>query len=254
MLTTLRFLLLTGLRDRLYLSMLVGLGLVALLGSFVGEQNVVESREAVLAYLGFAARFVVVAGIVLFVAVHVRRSFESREILILLSRPMARSRFVLTYWLGFTGIAALLAIAAALLISLIGQPDPAGLMIWTGSVALEAGIMVALALFFSLALPGVVATLACVFGFYIVARMIGVLIAIAESEYRGFTSDFARGVRDSIDVVALFVPRLDLLGQTAWLVHGVRALDQVIFLGAQSAVYAALILAAAVFDFHKRNL
>ena len=251
--TTLKYLFLTAIRDRLFVSMMVALGLAALACSFLGDKTVVEENETAAALIGFASRLIVIGGLVLFVSVHVRRTFENREILLLLSRPMSRLGVVLAYWASFSAIALLIVLPAAALVWLVGQPGLAGLALWAASLALEAMLMVAFALFFSLTIGSVVASAAGALGFYILARGIGVFTAIATGEFRNATTGFDQGVNQAIGYVAWVVPRLDLFGQSSWLVHGAPEPAMIALIGAQAVIYTALIVTAAAFDFERKR-
>lgn len=55
------------------------------------------------------------------------------------------------------------------------------------------------------------------------------------------------------DLVALLVPRLDLFAQTRWLVYGPGPVDSMIVLGAQTLLYVALLLLAAMFDLRRKR-
>lgn len=251
--TTLKYLFLTAIRDRLFASMLVALALIALVCSFIGDKTVVEGSETVSALAGFSSRLLVIAGLSLFVAVHVRRTFENREILLLLSRPMSRPGLVVAYWASFSAIAALTVVPAAVAIWLVGQPDLGGLVWWAVSLALEAMLMVAIALFFSLTIGSVVAAAAGTLGFYILGRGIGVFTAIATGEFRSADTGLDQAVNSAIGYIAWIVPRLDLFGQSSWLVYGAPEAGMIVLIAAQALVYTALIVTAAIFDFERKR-
>ena len=251
--TTLKYLVLTAIRDRLFVSMMAALGFAALACSFLGDKTVVEEREASAAFIGFTSRLIVIAGLVLFVAVHVRRTFENREILLLLSRPMSRLGLVIAYWASFSAIAVLIVLPATTAVWFVGQPAPAGLALWATSLALESMLMVAFALFFSLTVGSVVAAAAGTLGFYLLARGIGVFAAIATGEFRSASTGFDQAVDQAIGYIAWLVPRLDLFGQSSWLVQAAPGAAMIALIVAQAFVYTGLIVAAAAFDFERKR-
>jgi hypothetical protein len=57
-----------------------------------------------------------------------------------------------------------------------------------------------------------------------------------------------------VDVLALLLPRLDLLSRSAWLVHGIGDLATLGPALLQGAIYVILLGAAASFDFGRRQL
>jgi hypothetical protein len=57
-----------------------------------------------------------------------------------------------------------------------------------------------------------------------------------------------------IDVLALVLPALDRFTQSAWLVDGAAGWAAVGNCALQALIYTALLIAAAMFDFYRRNL
>lgn len=254
MFVTFRYIVLTAVRDRLILGLSLALLGAILIASFLGDASFMEGRETALTFAGFSTRLILIAGLVLFVCFHVQRSFENREIDLMLSRPVSRTQFVLITWAGFSGVAIFLALLAAVLLPIAGMPPRGALALWTGSLLLESLVMVAAALFFSLSLRSAVAAVMASFGFYLVARMEGFLLGVVQADWNSRAVD-ALGdvVSNAIYVVGLVMPRLDLFGQTWWLAHGVGEVDGIVPLLAQAGVYLPLLLAAAVFDFRRRR-
>ncbi len=250
---TLRTLFLTARRDRLFAAMLAAFALVALSGGFVGDKSVVEGREATAAFAGFSGRMALVLGMALFVATHIRRTFESREILMILSRPVSRHGFVLSCWASFTLVATILLAVFGGLLFWVASPDPAGFALFMASLLLETMLMVAVALFFALGMESVVGAVFSSLGFYVMARMMGVFVAIANSEFRGVHLPMATTLDGLANAMSFVFPRLDQFGQTGWLVHGRMPDPWLAMMAAQVLVYVALVLAATIFDFRRKR-
>jgi hypothetical protein len=233
----------------LALTILAGAGLAA----FLGSTALVEKSELATVYAATAGRYAVVVSLVLYTCFHVRRTFESREVDLLLSRPVSRFCFVLAEVATLVLLAGLGAVLAGIAVAATGRPEPAALGLWTSSLMVEAAVAATAALFFALMLSsGVAAALACL-GFYVLSRMIGLLGEIAGahggSGPQGWLADQA------VFLLGLVLPRLDLFARTSWLVHG--AGDDAAGLGlifAQGAVYLVLLTAAACIDFERRAL
>lgn len=254
MLSTLRYILLTAVRDRLFAATAIAIVLITLLATFLADQAVIEGSAYSIAFAGFGIRLFVIASLVLFVALHVRRGFESREMLLILSRPVSRHGLVFAYWLGFMAVAGLLTLLAGLSLLAVTADNASGLVAWLLSLWLEAGILIAFALFFALSLPSPVAVALGTLAFYILARMIGILVAIANSEFRSFSDPVSRGTEDAAEVLGLILPRLDLFARTDWLVYGLEGDHRLPVIGAQALVYTALILVAAIHDFERKRI
>lgn len=251
----LRYLLLTALRDRLFAAMVLGLAAIWLFAVFAGSTSIVEDAQTAAAFAAFGARLLVVLGMALFVALHVRRLLDSRELHLLLSRPLARPRFVMSYWAGFAVVALGLSLAAGAAVWGTGPGvlDPAGLAAWTGTLALEAAVMTAFALFVALGLDSAVASILAAAGFYALARMLGVLLAITRSELQPGGA-FATWMDGAVSVLAMLLPRLDRFAPGAWPVHGPADAGTLGLVAAQGVLYTALLVAASVFDFNRRAL
>src|SRR5262249_31672367 len=121
---------------------------------------------------------------------------------------------------------------------------------WGLSLAVECALVAAAALFFSMTLAQVVPAIAATAGLYLLARSMAAIQAIASGPLTepSLPSRLAQG---AVDTVALLLPRLDLATRTEWLVYGEdgglgRALLSM-------ALYALLLVAAGLFDFHRRN-
>ena len=159
-----------ALGERLFAGLLGALLLSAALAAFLGSTVLVEQREFAAVLTASAARLAVVLALVLFTCFHIRRAFDSREVDLLLSRPVSRADFVLAHALMLILCAALLAALAGLTVAVIARPAPAAWGWWTLSVFLEATIVALAALFFALALrSGVTSALACL-GLYLLGR------------------------------------------------------------------------------------
>ena len=246
------YLLRAALGERLFAGLLGTLLLCAALAAFVGSTVLVEQREFAAVLTANAGRLVVVLALVLFTCFHIRRAFESREVDLLLSRPISRADFVLAHALMLALCAALLATLAGLTVAGVARPAPAAWAWWTLSLFLEATIVALAALFFALALrSGVTSALACL-GFYALGRMIGLLAGIAAAH--SDPGPLERALDDLVGLLALLLPRLDLLGRSSWLVHGVGDPGALVPALLQSALYAVVLGAAASFDFSRRQL
>jgi hypothetical protein len=244
------YVLLAALRDRLLPALFVTMAVLASLCIFTGSAAVVEGGQFAVVFTAGALRFVSVLGLVLFVVFHIRRSFENKDVEYLLSRPVSRVSFILSHAVAFSLLAV---ITALIVVGVVMAFMPFGLidrtMFWGASVAAELIIIVNVALFFSMVLPsattGVLATLAL----YTLARMMGEILGIIDHD---LVSHLMRGLGWIMQGVSLILPRLDLMGQTSWLVYGKPAIT-LGFIGAQTVIYTGLALMAAIIDLTRRQ-
>lgn len=252
-LTLLRYMLLTAARDRLFLSLPVMLALTAALVIFLSSGAIIEQREMAAALLGAGCRVLVVLGMVLFVCFHVRQAMQGGEIAFILSRPLSRGGFVAIYALSLMLIGALCAAISTALVWFGARPAFGGLGVWAFSLLLETMLMILAALFFGLILNSAVsASLACL-GFYVLARMSGLLGALAAKTDGASLLD--SGLAAGFKIISLIIPRLDFFSRSEWLVYGWNGeLSGMFWAVAQSLVFAPLILFAAMIDFSRKRL
>ena len=144
--------------------------------------------------------------------------------------------------------AALMTALAGLAVAAVAQPDPAALGWWTLSLLLEATIVALAALFFALALRSAVTSALACLGLYLLGRVIGLLDGIAAAQDAGGLLDHLTGL------LALVLPRLDLLGRSVWLVHGIGDPATLLPVLLQCTLYAVALAAAATYDFGRRQL
>ena len=247
------YLLRSAIGDRLLAVLVLAILAGAALAAFVGSTALVEKAELTTVYAAAAGRFVVVVCLVLFTCFHVRRTFDSREIDLLLSRPVSRFGFVLAEVATLVLLAGIGAALAGLAVAAAGRPEAAALALWTLSLLVEAAIAATAALFFALMLSsGVAAALACL-GFYVLARLIGLLGGIAAAHGRSGPAGWL--VDQAVLLLGLVLPRFDLLARTSWLVHGMDGdMGGLGLIFAQGALYLVLLSAAACVDFERRAL
>jgi hypothetical protein len=125
--------------------------------------------------------------------------------------------------------------------------------LWGLSLALECILVAAAALFFSMALAQLVPAIAATLGLYLLARSIATIQAIASGPLIEPTAA-GKAARGLVDAVALLLPRLDSVTQTHWLIYGAPSAGAYAVAMAGLALYAALLVAAGLFDFYRRSL
>ena len=106
--TLFKFILLTGLRDKLYLSLLIILGGIFGLSNLVSFSALSEETQMQLVYFSFLSRVVIVCGMILFICFYINKEFENKEIDFILSKPISRSTLILSYWTSFNLISLIL--------------------------------------------------------------------------------------------------------------------------------------------------
>lgn len=254
MLTTIRYVLLTAFRDKLFFGLLLFVLAATFVSAALGGTSIVEEQQMTIVFAAGASRLIVMTGLIVFICFHIRSAFDSREIDVMVTRPISRGRLVLAHWLGFAAVASCLALPTALVIAALKPMHWDGWLIWASSLWLETLLVSAIALFAALMLKSAVSAVMTTLGFYVLSRMMAFFVATTHSTlvFRTvWVNDVARLLMDAISTI---VPRLDFFGKTVWMVYGTddAYLDVPRFL-IQSAVFIPLLLVVAVIDFRRRQ-
>jgi hypothetical protein len=129
-----------------------------------------------------------------------------------------------------------------------------GLLAWGASLILEGLIVVAMTLFCAMALTSATGSVLTALGFYLLARMAASFRFIVENHTATFDSTAINTVVHwTIEAIALVLPRIDLYGQSRWLVYGPGGGWGPLTLLAQAAIYVPLLLAATIRDLHVKR-
>jgi len=232
----------------------LALGAVALglgLAAFVSQVALTESLALQTAMLAAVLRACAVFLIAAQVTASTLREIQDKGLELMLSLPLSRSAHYLGRLLGFVACGAALALLFAL--PLLAWAPPAAVALWALSLAGEAALVAAAALFFATTLRQFVPAIAATAGLYLLGRSIGAIQAIAGGPLAE-TSLAGRIAQHAVDAVALVLPRIDAMTRTAWLLYEApSALAYAAALGS-ALLYAVLLAAAGLFDFHRKSV
>jgi ABC-type Na+ efflux pump permease subunit len=222
----------------------------AALAAFLSQVAVTESLSLQAALVAALLRAAAVFLIAAQVAGSTLREINDKALELMLSLPLSRRVQYLGRLAGFAACSAALAALFALPLLLWAQPAAAAL--WGLSLALECTLVAAATLFFAMALGQLVPAIAALAGLYLLGRSMAAIQAIAAQPLAeaSLAHDIARW---SVDAVAFLLPRLDAVTRTEWLLYGLPAPGEYLAALAGLAVYAALLAAAGLFDFYRRN-
>jgi ABC-type transport system involved in multi-copper enzyme maturation permease subunit len=265
-----KFVLTAALRDKLVTTFVLLLGVASSLSIFLGSATVTEQEQFAMVYSAGAMRFLGAICVILFTCFYIRRAFESKEVEFLLSRPISRLDYVLSHAVAFGVISFVIALVISGVVLATGQPDIFGWALWGTSLLVEFVILSIVALFFSMVLSSAAgAALAC-FAVYALARMMGVILGISAVPVGG-TMTLVLG--HIVELISIFIPRLDLMGQTSWLIYGADTVQHydvdrfasswsrsiientgvIWFIVAQGIVFSSFLIVCTVFDFVRKQ-
>ena len=122
--------------------------------------------------------------------------------------------------------------------------------IWGVSVWVEFMIMVHVALFFALVLSSAVTATLMGFAFYVLARLMGNILGIIAAEGESGINLLMEKV---MLVISVIIPRLDLMGQSTWLLYSAENTIDWSFIALQGFVFCGLVFSAALLDLNRRQ-
>lgn len=265
-----KFVLTAAFRDKMIMTLLLMVATGAAISVFLGGATISEKESFALVFGASGLRFLGVVGVVLFCCFYTRRSFETKEVEFLLSRPVSRMTFLVSHATAFILLAVAVSAVISLAVFFLGRPQVDGLLLWAWSIAIEFGIMATVALFFSMVLASAAGSALATLGAYVLARLAGTLLGLAA---KAPDNIYFAALNNLMEIISIFIPRLDLMGQTSWLVYGVsgsggigyaesggRFAHQLVetlglggFMAVQGVLSALLLLSAAAFDFLRRE-
>src|SRR5262245_13034562 len=249
--TIARYTLLEALRTRL--PVLVLATLLALLAASVFLESIAVTEGARF-QTGFYAAGVRLASVfitALVVLVSVTREFNDKGLDVLLALDLPRSHYVLGKLAGFLGIAALIAVAAA--VPLAWSAAPQAVLQWAISLAVELALVAALALFCVITFSQLTPAASFVLAFYLLARSITAIRLMGANPLSGADTLSHQVIQIVVETLALVTPALDAWTRTAWLVDAPAPWSAVLLLASLSALYVVLLAAATMFDFYRKN-
>ena len=223
------------------------LGLAGFLSQVAITEATALQASVAGALLRACAMFLIAAHVVASVA----READDKGLELALSLPISRPAYYLGKLLGFACVAALLASLFAL--PLLLWTNPADLAAWWVSLAAEAALVAAAALFFASALGQLLSAIAAAAGLYLLARAMPAVQAIAGGPLAEDTLA-GHAARWTVDALALMLPRLDSIAQSDWLLYGAPPAAQLVLSLFGLVLYFVLLVAAGLFDFSRRNL
>ncbi len=253
MFTNIRYIVLAASRDMLFIGLFLGLLVAAALSATLGGTAMVEKAEMTITFSAAASRVILMIGLIVFISFHLRHAFDHKEIDMLASRPLTRFEIVISYWLGFSFVAFLLVLATVTIMSFLPVVDITGFWVWSVSLLLESWLVVAAALFAAFTLRSGVSSVLATMGLYVLGRMMGFFLATSESSML-FREVWLNNMLEwSLKIIAIVMPRLDLFGQSEWLVYGISRIADVKLATLQAAIYIPLLIIATTIDFMRKE-
>lgn len=251
--SVLKYILLTAVRDRLYIGLLIVLMGAFGISSVLGSTSLVEQAQTSIVYIAGSARMIFAIGMILFTCFYVRRSFDNKEVEFILSKSISRHNFIFAYLFGFILVALFVFIPITIAL-ILAKANIIGLQFWLLSILIEIFILISFALLASLILKNAVSAILATLGFYILSRMMAFFVLTIEipHQYSDFNS-WDRSMKAFLKFVSFIFPRLDLFAQSDWLIYGIKNYHDIIITSIQGLIYIPLLIFMSFFDFNKKQ-
>lgn len=252
-----KYILMAAVRDRVMWGIFAMSVIGICLSIFSGSAAIVEQGQFILAYMAGGLRIIALLGLALFTIFFVRRSFDARDIEFLLTRPISRLSFIFSHIIALSILSVVAGIFISLIVSALAihYGTQSSVLLWCLGLTFEFMIVVNVAFFFAMVLSSPVTAGMATFGFYILARLMGQLLAIIQKTPvpETFHDHVFNSLSYVVGAISIIIPRLDLLTQTSWLIYGGGVLSDWVFVVTQGAVFLSLVAVAAWIDLRRRQ-
>ncbi len=248
----LKYILKNGLRDRLYLGLLISLIVSFSISIFLGSTMFVEQQQTTSAYIAGSSRAILAVGMILFVCLSVSRAFENKEVEFILSKSISREQFILGYLAGFFIAAFLIFLPLVATIALLTKVNWLGLGIWSATLLAELLIIICFSLLASMILKNSFSAIMASFAFYMISRLMGMFVMAIQ-----LPEDLSTAKNNILalilKILSAIFPRLDLFSQSSWLSYGINNFDGIKIIAIQSLIYIPLMIFMSFHDFKRKQ-
>lgn len=247
-----KYIILSSLRNRIYTGIFICLAIAYGISIILGNTNLIEQNQTSIIYASFSSRIILIFGIILFVCINIGNIFNNKEIDFILTKSISRQEFIISYLIGFflASLIILLFIASVLLF--LFKVDLLSLFFWLLTICAELMIIISFSLLSSLILKNQFNAILSTVAFYILSRMMSIFtfsfsfsndLAIAKNHLGNFI----------LKIISLFFPRLDLFGQSQWLIYKIENYDNFRIIATQTIIYIALMIVMSFYDFKNKE-
>ncbi len=258
MLSLARYLLSVCRKDFIFLSLAALISICFGVSLFFGWTLIAEVEQTRIVYFAGSVRFVAMFGLIVFISFFVSRFFENKEIEMILSFPLSRTKVCLAFFATFWLVClALTAITGLFMMYFIKYISISGFFVWLASFFCETVLIASFVVFFSLILKN---TSICVFfstGFYMISRSMGFMLSSLETKQSGMflpsNETLSNIASQAIKTLGIFFPRLDLFTNSSWLLYGGYQLGTLAIIICQTIVFLSLLLFCTFRDFKNKN-
>lgn len=245
------FTLLEGVKHRVLWLACVMVLIGFLLTEFAGALAITETKQIQSAFMAFFHRLLAVLIMSLFVISSQAKEYQNRCLEMILALPVPRSGYLLGRLIGFSILAVIIVALFTLPLNIYANTEQ--VLFWGVSLYCELLILIALSLVFLATFNHMPPAITGVFLVYWLSRVIASLQLVGTGPIMD-NSLSTQVFAIFLDGLAFFLPALDRFTQSEWVVYGTGNLDALVFVLAQTAIYVALLISMAFFDFYRKNI
>ena len=236
-------------RDALFVGTTLLVLCCAGLSIFLGSNAVVEAQEAKIVYTASTSRIIIMLGFVVFVSFYIKRMFENKEIEVMLSRSVSRTKVLASMFIGFSATLLCLVFPVFIVLMLL-KCKLLHILIWVISLYCEGLIVLSFSLCCSLIIKSFASVFLGCFTFYVVGRIIGNFVVYLKMS---LSTNMEVAMESTLKVLSIFIPRLDLFGKSSWLVYGDFSSSSVIAFLLQTLISCSIFLIVATIDLKNKR-
>jgi hypothetical protein len=241
-----------GIKTRLVPLLLALLLLGVILASFAGSLGVTEVAQIQCTILASYLRFIGVLVLCLFVLNTQIREFNDKGLELVLALPIPRSHYFFGRLAGY-GVLAFL-VAGLFFTTLLFYAPWHQSALWGVSLFFELLIIIAFSLLSVFSFRQLPPAFITVFAFYLLSRALTSLILVGQGPIMPKFVVVNWLINSLMEGLAFVLPALDRFTQPQWLIYGTGTFSDLAFVVGQGVIYLALLSAAALVDFYRKNL
>ncbi len=248
-----RYQMLAILSKRLLVLYVLIVGVALLTGGFISELAIINREAVVAATVAEFSRYSLAILVLLLVSINVVEDFESRQFERLLTMPLARWQYIIAQTLVVLVLCLLLSLPLLPLVSFLSSFEVAAY--WATGLWLEFCLLGLLAMFAALSLEKIPMAVFFSLAIYLLAKLSNLILLMVSETVR-----LSEGSASSEFTSLVFTSILHLIPGTSSFANSdafFDGFDQLSALGTQFVsviIYAALLVAASLVDFYRKEL
>lgn len=211
--TIARYSLIEAVRGKIIWIIAALLILAVLLSLFISQTALTETRESEVSLMAGFLRLSSMLVMIFFVVSSVARDFQDKSIELLFAISMPRYQVFLGKFFGFSLLA--LSVSVIYTCLLMFYAEPSAVLIWSFSLWCELSLVALLSLIFILSLENVALSLMASIGIYTLMRFMPAIQSMGEGPLQN--NLFNQFINWLLDLIGIFLPRLDHFTQSSWL-------------------------------------